>query len=306
MKAKFVLYLLWGTFHFLLSKYSRNFLIIADIVFVVKQLCLWNREKFLFFGARPLTSLLDYRKSLHQQIVDSQMQFEALDAQVHQLQPLANLGMAWAMTAHELNNLLTPIVTYAQLAMQHPQDAALTEKALKKAERLSIQAGKVLEKVMVLANPGSAQVEVCNISALFSEVLDCIGRDFAKDRINLVMDVEDDFEVTADPYALRQVMMNLVLNAYHAMRERGGTLRIQTSEEADFKCIEISDTGQGIPPEKLHHIFTPFYTDGKKNGNGLGLAYCRKVVESHGGCISVESHVGRGSRFRILLPKTAS
>lgn len=253
-----------------------------------------------------MTSLLDYRKSLHQQIVDGQMQFEALDAQMHQLQPLANLGMAWAMTAHELNNLLTPIVTYTQLALQNPQDAALTEKALKKAERLSTQAGKVLEKVMVLANPGSAQIETCNISALFNDVFDCIGRDFAKDKINLIMDVDDDFDVTADPYALRQVMMNLLLNAHHAMRDRGGTLRIRTSEEAEFKCIEISDTGQGMASDKLHHIFTPFYTDGKRNGNGLGLAYCRKVIESHGGCISVESHVGQGSRFRILLPKTAS
>ncbi|MHC5095589.1 MAG: histidine kinase dimerization/phospho-acceptor domain-containing protein, partial [Planctomycetota bacterium] len=99
-----------------------------------------------------MTSLLENRKSLYQQIVDSQMQFEAVDAKLQQLQPLANLGMAWAMTAHELNNLLTPIVSYAQLALQNPQDVELTEKALKKAERLSTQAGKMLEKVMALAN----------------------------------------------------------------------------------------------------------------------------------------------------------
>ena len=66
-----------------------------------------------------MTSLLENRKSLYQQIVDSQMQFEAVDAKLQQLQPLANLGMAWAMTAHELNNLLTPIVSYAQLALQN-------------------------------------------------------------------------------------------------------------------------------------------------------------------------------------------
>ncbi|MHC5173904.1 MAG: histidine kinase dimerization/phospho-acceptor domain-containing protein, partial [Planctomycetota bacterium] len=94
-----------------------------------------------------MTSLLENRKSLHRQVVDSQMQFEALDAKLQQLQPLATLGMAWAMTAHELNNLLTPIVSYAQLALQNPHDAELSEKALKKAERLSTQAGQMLEKV---------------------------------------------------------------------------------------------------------------------------------------------------------------
>ena len=232
------------------------------------------------------------------------MQCDALDAQMHQLQPLANLGMAWAMTAHELNNLLTPIMTYAQLALQNPQDAELCEKALKKAERLSTQAGQMLEKIMLLANPGSAQIQKCNVSALLMDVFGCIGRDFAKDRINLAIEVGDEFEVTADPCSLRQVLMNLILNAHHAMRERGGTLRIYAAEQAEFKCIEISDTGCGIAPEKLHHIFTPFYTDGKKNGNGLGLAYCQKVIESHGGCISAESELGRGSRFRILLPNS--
>ena len=113
-----------------------------------------------------MTSLLENRKSLYQQIVDSQMQFEAVDAKLQQLQPLANLGMAWAMTAHELNNLLTPIVSYAQLALQNPQDVELSEKALKKAERLSTQAGQMLEKVMTLANAEAAPKQVHVLSAL--------------------------------------------------------------------------------------------------------------------------------------------
>lgn len=253
-----------------------------------------------------MNSLLECRKSLHQQIVDSQMQCDALDAQLHQLQPLANLGMAWAMTAHELNNLLTPIMTYAQLALKNPHDTELSEKALNKAERLSTQAAQILEKIMVLAHPGTTQIETCNLLTLINDVFGCIGRDFTKDNINVILDIDAQFTVCADPCSLRQVLMNLVLNAHHAMREKGGRLRIRTTEEADFYGIEISDTGHGIAPEKLHHIFTPFYTDGKKNGNGLGLAYCQKIIESFGGCISAESELGRGSRFRILLPKSAS
>lgn len=251
-----------------------------------------------------MTSLLENRKSLHRQIVDSQMQFEALENKLHQLQPLANLGMAWAMTAHELNNLLAPILSYAQLALQNPKDAKLSEKALLKAERLSTQAGQMLEKVMILANPGSAQTETCRITALLDDVFGCIGRDFSKDKIKPVLEIDEKLCITADPNALRQVLMNLLINAREAMKEKGGTLRINAAEEAEFVRIEISDTGCGIDPEKLRDIFTPFYTDGKDNGNGLGLAFCQKVIESHGGCISVDSQIGQGTHFKILLPKT--
>ncbi|MCD6176142.1 MAG: HAMP domain-containing histidine kinase [Planctomycetes bacterium] len=251
-----------------------------------------------------MNSLLENRKSLHKQVVDSQMQFEALDARLRELQPLANLGMAWAMTAHELNNLLTPIVSYAQLALQNPDDAELSAKALKKAERLSTQAGKMLEKVMVLANPGTTQTERCNVTALLDDVFGCIGRDFTKDKIKLIVDVDKELSITADAGAIRQVLMNLLLNARHAMCERGGTLCISAGEEVGFTRIEVSDTGCGVDPDKLHHIFTPFYTDGKKNGNGLGLAFCQKVIESHGGCISVDSQLDQGTHFKILLPKS--
>jgi two-component system cell cycle sensor histidine kinase/response regulator CckA len=282
---------------------SRKKLEIADIVLTDALKSAIRIQKNNFFWRDELTSLLENRKSLHQQVVDSQMQFEALDAQLQQLQPLATLGMAWAMTAHELNNLLTPIVSYAQLALQNPHDAELSEKALKKAERLSTQAGQMLEKVMLLANPDSVQTETCKVSALLDDVFGCIGRDFSKDKIKLILDVDEELCVTADANSLRQVMMNLILNARHAMRERGGTLRIAAFENAEFTGIEISDTGCGIDPDKLHHIFTPFYTDGKKNGNGLGLAFCQKVIESHSGCISVDSQLDHGTRFKILLPK---
>ena len=251
-----------------------------------------------------MTSLLENRKSLHKQVVDSRMQFDALDTRLQELQPLANLGMAWAMTAHELNNLLTPIASYAQLALQNPQDAELSEKALKKAERLGTQAGQMLEKVMILANPGSAQTETRNVTALLDDVFGCIGRDFSKDKIKLVLEIDEELCITADANSLRQVLMNLILNARDAMKEKGGMLRINAAEEAEFTQIEISDTGCGIDPEKLHYIFTPFYTDGKKNGNGLGLAFCQKTIESHGGCISVDSQLDHGTHFKILLPKS--
>lgn len=252
-----------------------------------------------------MTRLLENRKSLHQQIIESQTQQKVLESRLLQLQSLANLGTAWAMTAHELNNLLTPIINYAQLALQNPQDAELNQKALKKAEYLSTQAGAMLEKVLILANSEPAQTETSNMTALLNDVLGCIGRDLSKDKIRLNVEISGSLCIAVDAASFRQVMMNLILNARHAMRERGGTLCIRAREEADSTRIEISDTGRGIASEKLRDIFTPFYTDGKKNGNGLGLAFCQKVIESHGGCISVDSQVDKGTHFKILLPKPA-
>lgn len=251
-----------------------------------------------------MASLIEHRKRLHQQVLENQTQYKALEEQLHQLQPLANLGMAWAMTAHELNNLFTPMVNYAQLALQHPHDTELSEKALNKAFHLGTQAGHILEKVMSLANSKTGQKTHTKLSCLVADVFGCLARDFSKDKINVIMDINDNLAIFADAGSIQQVIMNLVLNAHHSMRDRGGTLRISACEDAKFTRIQIEDTGCGIPPDKLPNIFTPFFTDGKRNGTGLGLAYCQTVIDSHGGCISVESEQGRGSRFKILLPKS--
>jgi signal transduction histidine kinase len=251
-----------------------------------------------------LQSLIENRRSLHQQVTESRLYTESLEEQLLQLQPLANLGLAWAMTAHELNNLLTPIVTYSQLALQYPEDTELSEKALKKAERLSTQAGQILEKVLSLANSAASEKTTANLSVMIEDVFDSLARDFSKDKIKVEVNIDRKVSVLAETNALRQVLMNLILNAHHAMSQRGGTLRIDGSEDNRFTWIEIEDTGFGIEPEKLRDIFKPFFTKGKKNGNGLGLAYCQKVIESHGGCISAESEVGRGTRFKIVLPKS--
>jgi two-component system cell cycle sensor histidine kinase/response regulator CckA len=253
-----------------------------------------------------LTNLLENRKSLHRQIANVNSQVELLEARIQKLQPLANLGTAWALTAHELNNLLTPILNYSQLALQNPHDTDLIEKALQKAQQLSTQAGQMLENVMTLANADSAPKKSICLSDLLNQVFGCIGRDFSKDKIKLVLECDEELNIWADINFFRQVLLNLVLNARDSMLEKGGMLKIIASEDTDWTRVEISDTGCGIAPDKLHDIFTPFYTEGKKNGNGLGLAFCRKVVELHGGCISADSQLGQGTHFKILLPKSDS
>ena len=250
-----------------------------------------------------MTDLLQQRKTLHRQVEDTADKLRQLEDQLTRMQPLANLGLAWAMTAHELNNLLMPVLNYSQLALQNPDDKQLCEKALQKSLLLSQKAGDMLEKIMAVAGPGQTERENCSLKQILDDVFTCIGRDFSKDKIRVTCEIDREIRLFADATAVRQVLMNLILNARHAMLKRGGQLSINAVPAPEGTIIQITDTGQGIEPEKIQEIFTPFYTAGKNNGNGLGLSFCRKVVEAHGGYIQVESKVNQGTTFKIMLPK---
>jgi signal transduction histidine kinase len=107
--------------------------------------------------------------------------------------------------------------------------------------------------------------------------------------------------VLLDHELFKQALLNLMLNAEQAMPE-GGEITLQTRSESDLVCLDIIDTGSGIEPEDLKKLFRPFHTT-KPGGTGLGLATTRKIVEAHGGEISVQSAPGRGTKFTIRLPK---
>jgi signal transduction histidine kinase len=107
--------------------------------------------------------------------------------------------------------------------------------------------------------------------------------------------------VLLDRELFKQALLNLMLNAEQAMPE-GGEITLQTRSESDLVCLDIIDTGSGIEPEDLKKLFRPFHTT-KPGGTGLGLATTRKIVEAHGGEISVQSAPGRGTKFTIRLPK---
>lgn len=109
--------------------------------------------------------------------------------------------------------------------------------------------------------------------------------------------------VDMDPNEIKQVFINIMNNALHAMPQ-GGTLTIRVEQCGDHEtAVEFSDTGHGIPREHLEKVFEPFFsTKGNGDGTGLGLSISYRIVQNHGGRIEVESEVGRGSRFRVLLP----
>ena len=259
-----------------------------------------------------MTSIIERRLSLHQCLARQEEENRALKSQNTQLQALANLGSATCMIAHEINNLLTPLANYAALAAQNPDDKKLAEKVLDKTVRNCQRASKIMQSMLALANGQKQQRETVSVQGLIEEVFTCLCRDFHKDSIRVEIQVDDPLQVSCIPVQIEQVLMNLVLNARDAMLPGGGALRVSAAADAEHVDLVVSDTGTGITPENLKNIFRPFFTTksgkdrpaGSSSGSGVGLAFCRRIVDAHGGEIAVQSQIGQGSTFTIRLPRS--
>jgi signal transduction histidine kinase len=257
-----------------------------------------------------LTSLIEKRVCLHRDVVHQREQNIALKAQIAQLQSLANMGTASYMIAHEINNLLTPLASYAELALKNPADQSLVEKTLQKTLQNCARATNVMESMLAMAGGRKQEKEHARLASLVEEVFACLCRDFAKDGITVNIEIPEDLTVWAVPVQIQHALMNLILNARHAMLPRGGLLTIRACQAPDAVHIEVADTGAGIEPANLESIFDSFFTTktegdspSGRSGTGLGLAFCKSVVEAHDGYISVESQLGRGSTFKVTLPR---
>jgi len=167
-----------------------------------------------------------------------------------------------------------------------------------------------MESMLAVANSEPQEKKDVRLITLVEEIFSCLCRDFAKDGITVKIQIPEDLTVRVVPVQIQQVLMNLILNARNAMLPRGGILTIKAKECPDTTQIEVCDTGCGIEPADLENIFEPFFTADTKEksssqvgGSGLGLAFCKEVIDSHRGQISVESEPAKGSTFRIILPK---
>jgi signal transduction histidine kinase len=148
------------------------------------------------------------------------------------------------------------------------------------------------------------------VRQLVEDAFSSIGRDFKKDKIRVQKDIRQDLMVSVDPVGVRQVLMNLILNAREAMLPDGGKLTITVSATEGGVQIRISDTGCGMSPEQMEHIFEPFYTtkdgqQGRRKGHGVGLSFCKRVLENHGAAIRVQSKPMEGTVFTINLPQAS-
>lgn len=254
--------------------------------------------------------------ALDRELTAMAAEIEQLRAQLTESQRLATVGTIAAVIAHEFNNLLTPIASYAQLALNGldagKDDPEMVRKALTKGITHAMRAGKICTSMLSLVR-GERDNRLVAIQTLIDESLSVLARDPSRDGIALRIQVQPDLQVKGDPVQLEQVLLNLLINARQAMLHehangRGGVITIKAERNDDEIRINVVDTGPGITERNLPRIFEPFFTtktaprSGEPRGSGLGLHICKQIVEKHGGRIEVESAVGRGTTFGVLLP----
>ena len=238
-------------------------------------------------------------------------QVQALKLQLRHAQKMACLGTTSAMLAHEYNNILAPVISYAQYALDR-NDVPLMRKTLETVLKQFSAVQAMSDRVLGFARQDAAKTTVFNLRRMLEETVGCLCRDLAKDNITLKFEGDESIEVKGDADALQQVFFNLVLNARQALIEKKGTLKITVTPLPDSRVmIHVRDSGCGIRPENLERVFDAFFsTKAEKRGRdrkgiGLGLAICKDIIEEHGGCIDVESIEGHGTTFTVTLP-TAS
>jgi len=238
-----------------------------------------------------------------------------LEEELDRLQGLATLGELTGLIAHEINNLLTPVRSYAQLALDR-QDPALTTKAL---ERTLVGTSRVVEVISALLElsgesrfTGSTSGTAASPTEAFSQALRCLSREPARDNIELVREESTECLAAIAPIALHQVLLNLLLNARRALLPGGGRLNFRVFEESEparatwntprVLRIQLEDSGCGIPKNRLATLFEPHVSHGDGGGAGLGLTVCKRLIERAGGSIDVESTLAVGTCFTITLP----
>lgn len=233
---------------------------------------------------------------------------ELLRQQLLQVQRLSSVGTLASSVAHEFNNILTTLINYAKLGLRPTCDERSRVEALEKILKGSLRAATIVNSMLGFARNNSNQRTVTDLAALIDEVLILAGKDLAKHQIQVEKKILDRSQAVIVPGQIEQILLNLVINARQAM-PRGGRLRIElrTNSVNHMAEIRVSDTGEGIAPEKLRLIFEPFYTTKEPDemghgGTGLGLSVCRQIIEHHQGRIRVESVVGKGSTFTVKLP----
>ena len=223
---------------------------------------------------------------------------------------LATLGTIATIIAHEYNNILTPVVSYAQLALGNGDDASLMRKAVEKALTGAEKASQISNSLLGFAREADEQL-AAPLPRTVDEAVQCLARAPAKDGYELTVDVPD-VRVAMAPVNLQQVILNLLLNARRVLKGTGGRLAITGEVQGSLVRIRVSDTGPGIPPRVMERIFEPFVTEpagdetagpSEPKGTGLGLSICRDLVRDAGGSIEVESETGSGTTFTISLPR---
>ena len=243
---------------------------------------------------------------------------KAMDARLLRIQRLESIGTLAGGIAHDLNNVLAPIVMGVDLLKQGALDPE-ANRVLKNIEKSARRGTDLVKQVLSFARGVEGARVAVHLGHVIAEVVSIATNSFPKN-IEIITDVPSHLPlVTGDPTQLSQVLLNLCVNARDALPRGGQLVLSATSVAVDgpyaatqhavpvghYVKVCVTDTGEGIPKHQLERIFDPFFTTKEQGkGTGLGLATSLGIVRSHGGYLNVTSEPGVGSRFEVFLPAT--
>jgi two-component system NtrC family sensor kinase len=233
----------------------------------------------------------------------AQHQQEAL----RQREKLAAMGSLLASVAHELNNPLAVILLQADLLREEAAGGAMVEHA-KEITQAATRCERLVRNFLTLARQYPPERVAVDLNALITNTLELLEPAFRVDAVTVNLCLDADLpSIRADADQIRQVLVNLITNAYQALREvqapRQVTLTTRCDAARTRVTLEVVDTGPGIPPALCTRIFEPFFTTKPPGvGTGLGLSLCQGIIEGHGGTIRVTSQPGQNTVFRVELP----
>jgi len=241
-------------------------------------------------------------------IVRDETERKKMEARLLNSERMAAIGEVAAMVGHDLRNPMQVIVNTLYLSKEKLKSMPITERKIMERYGFTELRGVLLEQVEYMnkivfdlqdyARPVKSELVETSLHRLIDGILSTMT---IPENVKVSIAIEEGFpKLMVDPALMRRVLTNLVTNALQAMLD-GGLLTIRASKTAETASISIQDKGVGIPEENLPKLFQPLFTT-KARGQGFGLPVCQRLVEAHGGTITVESQVGKGSTFTVQIP----
>jgi two-component system NtrC family sensor kinase len=259
--------------------------------------------------------LEDWGKTLEQKVEEATRELHRAQAESARSEKLASVGLLAAGIAHELNNPLTGVLTFSHLVRKNLPDDSPDAEDLDLVIRETKRCASIIRRLLDFSREKKPEKTFSKLNSLIEETVHLIDQSAQFVDIEISTDLDEHLpEIWLDENLIKQVIMNMLVNAQHAI-EGEGRIAIRTrlltadecpesmQERQDVAEISITDTGCGIPESDMQRIFDPFFTTkGVGKGTGLGLSVSHGTIEAHGGTIEVDSTVGKGTEFRIYLP----
>ena len=259
--------------------------------------------------------LAEWAHTLEQKVEEKTGELRLAEAQTVQAEKLASVGLLAAGIAHEINNPLTGVLTFAHLVRANLPEGSAEAEDMDIIIRETKRCAGIIRRLLDFAREKKPEVTRGDVNAVIRETIQFVEHQAGFQNVEFALELDPQLPaIWMDPNQLKQVIMNLVVNARDAMDERGRlsvrsrrlpTLFSPGVGRRAVPAVELTftDSGCGIPEEDLPKIFDPFFTSKEPGkGVGLGLSVGYSIIKAHDGTIDVESEIGRGTTFRIVLP----